>query len=211
MREIHPGPLVPFCEMEKHTGSHRHDRHIKHIPKERGGEMGGLKRGRRQEQLFLGLPPKPTAWDHRLFSFPASSVCPVSQRSFAKIILVSITWWFSAEPARLHCLHHTFQIQTKGIFTHQSYREVSGWSLWREYCKTIAMKDFAGKNVPPDRFELNNAGQLGAGGWIQTSTLIPSLCQVPAEPSQANTQPRHRWMPGFSLPYLLPDILPDLI
>lgn len=44
----------PFCTMEKHTGSHRHDQHIKHIPKNEEGRWG-LQRGI-QEQLFTGAP-----------------------------------------------------------------------------------------------------------------------------------------------------------
>lgn len=65
------------------------------------------------------------------------SVCSVT-----KTILVSSTWSLSAEAPRLRCLHHTFQIQTEGIFRHQSYREVSGWLLWKLFCKTNTMRGF---------------------------------------------------------------------
>lgn len=37
---------------------------------------------------------------------------------------------FLAVPARLSCLHHTFQSQWEGIFIRQCYWRVSGWLLW---------------------------------------------------------------------------------
>lgn len=63
MPQIGSRSAHPFCAMEKHTGSDRHEQHSKHILKNgaggmAGGELGWLHRGR-QEQLFTGAPPPP--------------------------------------------------------------------------------------------------------------------------------------------------------
>lgn len=129
-REIGPGP-PSLSERWKNTQDPTDMTSISSTSqrKRRGGR--GSREGDRNN-CSLRLPPKLSAWDHgqlwpsSLFLHPLlswMSVCWVT-----KAILVSITWSFSAEPARLHCLHHTFQCQTEGIFSHQrKYREVSGW------------------------------------------------------------------------------------
>lgn len=78
-------PTKPFSTMEKHTGSHRHDQHIKHMPKKGGGGTGGSREGDRSNCL-LGLRPiSPPHEATGCSSLTASSLVET------KAFLVSIT------------------------------------------------------------------------------------------------------------------------
>lgn len=129
-REIGPGP-PSLSERWKNTQDPTDMTSISSTSKrKRRGGRGSVEGDR--NNCLLGLPPKLSAWalgrlwPSSLFLHPLLSWMSVYW--VTKAILVSITWSFSALPARLHCLHHTFQSQMKGIFTHQTkHREMSEW------------------------------------------------------------------------------------
>lgn len=130
MQEIGPGPLSHSARW-KSTQDPTDMSSISNTS-QRKRRGGGGSRGGDWNNCLLGLPPKPSAWGHwlvwpsSLFLHPLT--LDVSLQHYKSNSC--ITWSFSAAPARLHCLHHTFQNQSEGIFIHQRYWDVSGWLLW---------------------------------------------------------------------------------
>lgn len=108
MLEIGPGPLSHSAR-RKNTQDPTDMSSISNTSQRKRRRGGGSTEGGRNNCL-LGLPPKPSAWGHWLV-WPSSLflhplILDVSLQHYKNNYC--ITGSFSAAPARLHCLHHTF-------------------------------------------------------------------------------------------------------
>lgn len=117
MRETGPGP-PSYSALWKNTQGPRDMTGISNTAERK--RMGrGCREGDRNN-CFLGLPSKPSTWDHWLV-WPFSLLLhpllsSISDFSVTEEILVSVTRLFPAEPARLRCFPHIFQIQSEKLY-----------------------------------------------------------------------------------------------
>lgn len=133
--EIGPDPPCHSAQWKENTQDLGTDMSSISSTSQRMGRRGGGSREGDRNNCFLGLHPKPSAWDHWLVwpssLFPASSYpgcqCAALQKQF---LSVSLDHFLLSLPGCTVCFILSRFKQRGFFFRHQSYWVASGWLLW---------------------------------------------------------------------------------